>query len=72
MLFQRGKVYQFKAYHTLNPQFIEAYVQTFPSQLDATSLKAAKQAVLRLFETVLTSHPVITIDAETKRLLALS
>ena len=66
------KVHQFKAYHTLDSQFIEAYLQTFPSQLDATSLKAAKQAVLRLFKTVLTSHPVITVDAETKRLLALS
>ena len=66
------KVHQFKAYHTLDPQFIEAYVQTFPSQLDAASLSTAKQAILRLFETVLASHPVIAIDVEAKRLLALS
>ncbi|MCC5892934.1 aminoglycoside 6-adenylyltransferase [Exiguobacterium sp.] len=66
---EERKVHQFKAYHTLNHQFINHYLRTFPSSIDANSIQEAKQALHRLFLITLDNNPGFHLDQKIERLL---
>lgn len=66
---EERKVHQFKAYHTLNPQFIAHYLRTFPSSVDTDSIKEAKQALHCLFLDTLDHHPQFQLEEMIEALL---
>ncbi|MGN7386331.1 aminoglycoside 6-adenylyltransferase [Sporosarcina sp. SAFN-015] len=66
---EQKKLHQFKAYETLNPSFINAYLSTYPAELTMESLEASSKQLKELFANVVEQSSTITMDKELRNLL---
>ncbi|MFT9596311.1 aminoglycoside 6-adenylyltransferase [Mesobacillus sp.] len=63
------KLHQFKAYQTLNPSFIEAYLSTYPEEVTVESIRISSQNLIELFMKTLKQSSIFTMDHDLEQLL---
>lgn len=63
------KLHQFKAYETLNPDFIEAYLSTFSGEVSADKIRASSEKVKELFMKAVKQSSIFTMDHDLEQLL---
>jgi hypothetical protein len=63
------KLHQFKAYETLNPSFVEAYLSTFPKEPTADNLRVSAEKLKELFVSALKHSSIFSMDNELEQLL---
>lgn len=63
------KFHQFKAYETLNPDFIEAYLSTFSEEVSAENIRASAEKVKELFIESLNQSSIFSMDHNLEQLL---
>ncbi|MBT2682323.1 aminoglycoside 6-adenylyltransferase [Bacillus sp. ISL-37] len=63
------KLHQFKAYETLTPSFIEAYLSTYPEEVTAENMRASSEKLKELFMKTLKQSSIFTIDHDLEELL---
>lgn len=54
---EEKKAHQFKAYHTLQPLFVQSYLDAFPHTIDTTSIRASREKIQMLFLQSMQDHP---------------
>lgn len=69
VLNERKKLHQFKAYETLDPDFIQSYLATYPSEITRESLKDAAFLIDRLFIETVGRSDTFTLDEDLGKLL---
>ena len=62
------KLHQFKAYETLNPIFINAYLSTYPERISVENIKASAEKLKKLFVDTLQSS-TFSMDNALRELL---
>ena len=62
------KLHQFKAYETLNPTFINAYLSTYPENISVENLKVSAEKLKELFVDTLQSS-IFSMDNALQQLL---
>ena len=62
------KLHQFKAYETLNPSFINAYLSTYPENISVENIKVSAEKLKELFVDTLQSS-TFSMDKELQQLL---
>ena len=62
------KLHQFKAYETLNPSFINAYLSTYPENISVENLKVSAEKLKELFVDTLQSS-IFSMDKALQQLL---
>ena len=62
------KLHQFKAYETLNPTFINAYLSTYPENISEENLKVSAEKLKELFVDTLQSS-IFSMDKALQQLL---
>lgn len=63
------KLHQFKAYGSLHPTFIQAYLSTFPNETTDDNLKESAEKLKELFVGVLKQSSSFTMDNDLEQLL---
>ncbi|WP_114569882.1 aminoglycoside 6-adenylyltransferase [Exiguobacterium flavidum] len=63
------KLHQFKAYETLDPEFIQSYLATYPSEITRKSLEDAVSLVERLFIETVGRSDTFTLDDDLEKVL---
>ncbi|MFC5602026.1 aminoglycoside 6-adenylyltransferase [Sporosarcina koreensis] len=66
---ENKKLHQFKAYDTLAPSFIEAYLSTYPDEITVDKLTASSKKLKELFTEVVGQSSTITMDKDLQQLL---
>ncbi|RSD28748.1 aminoglycoside 6-adenylyltransferase [Mesobacillus subterraneus] len=66
------KLHQFKAYDTLNPKFIEAYLSTYPNKIDAMNLGESTKKLKELFIKTVKQSPIFTLNEDLNNLMRLA
>jgi len=66
---ENKKLHQFKAYDTLAPSFIEAYLSTYPDEITVKKLTASSKGLKDLFIEAVDHSSTITMDKDLKQLL---
>ena len=62
------KLHQFKAYETLDPSFIDAYLSTYPENISVENIKVSEEKLKELFVDTLQSS-IFSMDKALKQLL---
>jgi hypothetical protein len=63
------KLHQFKAYETLNPDFIEAYLSTFSGEVSADNIRVSAENVKELFMKTVKQSSIFTMNDDLEQLL---
>lgn len=63
------KLHQFKAYETLNPKFIKAYLSTYPEELTVENLRVSTEKLKKLFTETVEQSSIFSIDNALNQLL---
>lgn len=63
------KLHQFKAYETLNPSFIKAFLSTHPEEITVDNLVVSANKLKVLFTDTLNQNSTFSMDSALKRLL---
>lgn len=63
------KLHQFKAYETLNPSFIEAYLSTYSREVSADQIRVSAEKVKNLFIDSLNQSTIFSMDHDLEQLL---
>lgn len=63
------KLHQFKAYETLHPAFITAYLTTYPETITVESVQESAEKITEVFVEALKQSPVFSMDEDLMRLL---
>jgi predicted nucleotidyltransferase len=63
------KLHQFKAYETLNPTFINAYLSTYPEKISIENLEASAKKLKELFADTLKQSSIFSMDNALQQLL---
>jgi hypothetical protein len=63
------KLHQFKAYETLNPSFVKAYLSTFPEDATAENLRVSAEMLKELFVSTLKQSSIFSMDSDLEQLL---
>ncbi|WLR57255.1 aminoglycoside 6-adenylyltransferase [Mesobacillus subterraneus] len=63
------KLHQFKAYETLNPDFIKACLSTYPREVTAESIRVSSEKLKELFVKTLKHSSTFTMDNDLEQLL---
>ncbi|MBT2691705.1 aminoglycoside 6-adenylyltransferase [Bacillus sp. ISL-55] len=66
------KLHQFKAYETLTPSFIEAYLSTYPKEVTAENIRASSEKLKELFVKTLKQSSIFTMGHDLEQLLYMS
>jgi predicted nucleotidyltransferase len=66
---ENKKLHQFKAFETLEPHFIKAYLSTYPENITLENLKVAAVKLRELFDDTLKQSSTISMDNALKQLL---
>lgn len=65
------KIHQFKAYHTLNPAFIQSYLETFPKGVLPTDILESRLKLKELFTKTVSESKDLLIDYDLESLLCI-
>ena len=65
------KIHQFKAYHTLNPAFIQLYLETFPKDVLPTDILESSLKLKELFKKTVCESKDLSIDHDLENLLCI-
>lgn len=63
------KLHQFKAYETLDPSLIKAYLSTYPEEITVENLMVSAEKLKRLFVDTVIQSSIFTIDNSLNQLL---
>ncbi|GAM12257.1 aminoglycoside 6-adenylyltransferase [Mesobacillus selenatarsenatis] len=63
------KLHQFKAYETLNPDFIESYLSTYSGEVTADNIRVSAEKVKELFMKTVKQSSIFTMDQDLEQLL---
>ncbi|WP_080844441.1 aminoglycoside 6-adenylyltransferase [Cytobacillus gottheilii] len=63
------KLHQFKAYETLKPSFVKAYLSTFPNEVSADNLRVSAEKLKELFVSTLKQSSIFHMDNDLEQLL---
>jgi hypothetical protein len=63
------KLHQFKAYETLNPTFVSAYLSTFPKEATAENLSVSAERLKELFVSTLKQSSIFFMNNDLEQLL---
>lgn len=66
---ENKKFHQFKAYETLNPSFIEAYLLTYPKEITSESIAEAAAKLKELFDNTVKKSSIHSMDNDLLQLL---
>ena len=66
---ENKKLHQFKAYDTLEPNFIKEYLTTYPEKISVRNLKDSSEKLKELFANVLNRSSIFTMDNALQHLL---
>ncbi|WJY28300.1 aminoglycoside 6-adenylyltransferase [Sporosarcina trichiuri] len=68
---EQKKVHQFKAYNTLDPEFVSNFLSIYPTDTSVGTLKAARNHLILLFKEVVQKSPLYNLDGGLVELLEL-
>lgn len=66
------KLHQFKAYETLDPQFIKAYLTTYPNELNAQHLTKSAEKLKEVFLETVKQSSIFTMSKDLHKLMKLA
>ncbi|PET76369.1 hypothetical protein CN514_02490 [Bacillus sp. AFS001701] len=66
---EEKKLHQFKAYETLNPEFINVFLGTYPSEITIESLQDSSEKLEELFFKIINQSKVFSKDEQLIKLL---
>lgn len=66
---ENKKLHQFKAYETLNPSFIKAYLSTYPENITIENLMVSAEKLKELFANTLKQSSNFSMDNALEQLL---
>lgn len=64
------KLHQFKAYETLNPSFINAYLSTYPEEVTTENLRSSAEKLKKIFVDTVKQSSIFSIENDLYQLLA--
>ena len=68
VLNENKKLHQFKAYHTLQNDFLVKFQKSYPNKMANSDISDAADALTQLFKDVLIKNDTFTMDAEVFRI----
>ena len=68
VLNENKKLHQFKAYHTLQNEFLVKFQKSYPNKIDNIEIADAADVLTQLFQDVLIKNDTFTMDAEVFRI----
>lgn len=63
------KLHQFKAYETLDPHFIQDYLATVPTEVNAENIRISAGKLKELFRRVIRHSTTFSMNDELEKLL---
>ncbi|MGL4820465.1 MAG: hypothetical protein ACRC5C_10875, partial [Bacilli bacterium] len=69
---ENKKLHQFKAYETLHPAFIEAYLATYPEKITIENVSSSARKLKELFGYALKQSSTFSMDNDLERLFNIS
>ena len=71
ILNENKKLHQFKAYHTLEKEFINELEKSYPKSTDQTEILRAVRAITQLFKRVIIQNETFTLNEEVFEIMKL-